>query len=41
MVGGNDEFLKKYKDLADKLNVTDNIIFTRYQSDVSVFYKII
>lgn len=39
LVGGNEEYLKKYKDLAYELDVSDKIIFTGYQSDVTLFYK--
>lgn len=40
MVGGTEEYLKKYRDLADELNVSDKIIFAGFQSDVAVFYKL-
>lgn len=39
LVGGNEEYLKKYRDLAYELNVSNKIIFAEYQSDVTLFYK--
>lgn len=39
MVGGNDEYLAKYKILAGELAISHKIIFTSYQSDVSIFYQ--
>jgi len=39
LVGGNEKYLKKYKDLAYELDVSDKIIFAAYQSDVTLFYK--
>jgi glycosyltransferase involved in cell wall biosynthesis len=39
MVGGNENFLKKYRDLAEKLKISDKIIFTGYQQDTALFYK--
>ena len=40
LVGGNTEFLKKYRDLAYELDVTNKIIFTEYQENVTLFYKL-
>lgn len=40
LVGGNDEYLEKYKLLADELGIKDNVIFAGYQSDVILFYNL-
>lgn len=40
LVGGNQEFLQKYRDLANELQVSERVIFTEYQSDVTLFYKL-
>ena len=40
MVGGNNEYLEKYIILADELEVSHKIIFTAYQSNVSLFYRL-
>lgn len=39
LIGGNSEFLKKYRDLVDELKIKEKVIFTEYQSDVTLFYK--
>lgn len=39
LVGGNEKFLEVYRTLADDLGVTDKVIFTGYQQEISVFYK--
>lgn len=39
MVGGNEEYLAKYRLLAEELHVTDKILFVGYQSDVTLFYQ--
>lgn len=40
LVGGNDKFLQKYRILAEELNITDKVIFSGYQADVTLFYKL-
>lgn len=40
MVGGNDEYLEKYRVLAEELNISHKIIFTAYQQNVSLFYNL-
>lgn len=40
MVGGIEEYQKQYRDLAQELDVADKIIFAGYQSDVTLFYKL-
>lgn len=40
MVGGIEEYQKQYRDLAEDLNVAEKIIFAGYQSDVTLFYKL-
>ncbi|WDF46959.1 glycosyltransferase [Chryseobacterium sp. KACC 21268] len=40
MVGGVEEYLKQYRELAKELKVDDKIIFAGYQSDVTLYYKL-
>lgn len=40
MVGGTDEYLKKYRHLASELKISDKIIFAGFQANVDVFYKL-
>lgn len=40
LVGGNTEFLQKYRDLSEELDIAEKVIFTEYQADVTMFYKL-
>lgn len=40
MVGGIEEYLTQYRELAKELKVDDKIIFAGYQSDVTLYYKL-
>lgn len=40
MVGGNEKYLKKYRDLAEELQLSNKIIFVGYQSDVTLYYQL-
>ena len=39
MVGGTEEYQAQYRKLAKDLNVSDKVIFAGYQSDVTLYYK--
>lgn len=40
LVGGNDKYLYKYTVLVKELQISDKVIFTGYQSDVSLYYNV-
>ena len=40
LVGGNKEYVQKYRDLVQELEISEKVIFTEYQSDVTLFYQL-